>query len=442
VLEVTPPEVLRFFFMRYPPEKQIEFDATEGMLDLVDTYDQTIEEYAETGTSDEIKDIERVLELSQPSGHLPEHPGQTVAMRHLARLVTIYEDTDEVLASVRRSGHVEELIDDEEALLRARIEHTRAWLERFAPDDARLELPEATPPADLLYALDEFRKSAISLLDEEPVQLASRAHELSAWLQGAPNVNDNAHRAPEEITVYAVWRALAETTETEIDTPDPNRLPGAIDELPATLAEADSHHRQGKAQVLVPLLVDVVRRAEEGVDVDPPQLASTVEDWIEQTGAGRPPELPDEDALVTLIEEVDDAVRSLPAPETTPSRDLVASRVRELAKSLDTTRLANLGWTPPDLELADLLVARQLLERARHGLKTLGEQFAEVDWTADQLQNSVYETSDRTGIGTGDVFSLAYLTVLGTRRGPRLGPFIAGLDRDWVTTRLDLIVDA
>ncbi|MDX1612025.1 MAG: lysine--tRNA ligase, partial [Candidatus Thermoplasmatota archaeon] len=61
VLDVTPPEVLRFFFERYQPNKHVEFDPGMGLLDLVDDYDRVLLEYHETGESGEINDIDRVL---------------------------------------------------------------------------------------------------------------------------------------------------------------------------------------------------------------------------------------------------------------------------------------------------------------------------------------------------------------------------------------------
>ncbi len=145
VLDVTPPEALRFLFMRYQPAKHVEFDPGMGILDLVDEYDRTLVDWHEQGESQEINDVERVLWLSQPTGQLPERPGQSVPMRHLATLVQLYDETDAVLASVRRSGDLDEITKAEEDLLRLRIEHTRNWIASFAPDMVKFELPDEVP---------------------------------------------------------------------------------------------------------------------------------------------------------------------------------------------------------------------------------------------------------------------------------------------------------
>lgn len=165
VLEVTPPEALRFFFLRYQPSKQIEFDPEGGMLDLVDEHDEALSDWATEGTSDEIKDVERVLELAQPTGQLPEHPGQSVSMQHLATLVQIYQGTDEVLDSVQRSGHIDALSETEEALLRTRIEHTRRWVQTCAPEHLRFEIPDEVPHGTLQDVHRERVATLVELLE-------------------------------------------------------------------------------------------------------------------------------------------------------------------------------------------------------------------------------------------------------------------------------------
>jgi lysyl-tRNA synthetase class 1 len=162
VLEVTPPEALRFLFLRYQPDTHVEFDAREGLLDLVDEYDRTLEAVLEDGEDPEVPDAGRVLELAQPRGPVPDHAGAIVPMRHLATLVQIYEDTDAVLGSVRRSGHVDDLDDRDERLLSARAARTRAWTRSFAPEHLRFEVPDQVPHGQLQ---DVHRKRLDALLD-------------------------------------------------------------------------------------------------------------------------------------------------------------------------------------------------------------------------------------------------------------------------------------
>jgi lysyl-tRNA synthetase class 1 len=439
VLEVTPPEVLRFLFMRYRPNKHVEFDAGEGLLDLVDGYDRAMTELEEEGTSDELRDPERVLELSQPSGEMPEHPSQHVSMRHLARLVDIYEDTEEVLASVRRSGHIEEVTDAEEGLLRSRIERTRAWLATFAPEDAQFRLAGSPPPVELVHAMDEYRKPAIGLLDQEPGRLRTRVHELTAWLDGAPNVASQGPGPPEELAVFALWRALAARDAVDVEPPTkPRDLAGELQTL--FEGEIDRVDRQSSDQVLVPLALHLVRSMRRpAVDRDPQRLADRVEAKIDAIGAGRPGSLPDPETLAECVRVLHTALHEgLP-----DARDRSPGELRRLTDALEdalaeagTEDLSEADLGLPELAMTDVLVARSLLERARSGLATFRERARDSEWTADELQSCVYDTAEKTSLPTGDAFGLVYLAVLDRERGPRLGPFLVGLERDWVLDRL------
>ncbi len=442
VLEVTPPEVLRFFFMRYKPNKHVEFDPGEGLLGLVDDYDRALRELEEEDESAELRHPGRVLELSQPSGRMPEHPGQTVSMRHLARLVDLYEDTEEVLASVRRSGHISEITEDEEDLLRSRIEHTRAWLSTFAPDDAQLRLPETPPPVELVYALDAFRKPAPSLIANEPGQLRSRAHELTASLDQAPHVASQTPGPPEELGLVALWRGLDQLEAVTIEDNPAPRPRDLAEELQGLFdgTEPERIQREGDDAVLTPLVLHLIRATHRpAVARDPRELVDRIERWVEATGAGRPGSLPERDDLELLVEALSQAAESTLVDNWGRSPEALGELTEQAANVLAESELA--ACSPgavslPRLHLRDMLLARLLMERARGGLAMYRECIRDADWEAEAIQSCVYDTAEETGLATGDAFSLVYLAVLDQQRGPRLGSFLAGLDREWVTDRL------
>ncbi len=153
MLNVTPPEVLRFLIVRSDPKKHIDFDPGLGILNLVDHYDRFervaygVEE-AQLG----IKDAKRVHELSQP-GEVPEKPPVQVAFRHLVTVVQMAQDDEEVLEILRRAGELPaELSPADRGKLLERVACVRAWLVLFAPDDVKFELQESTPEVDVSEA--------------------------------------------------------------------------------------------------------------------------------------------------------------------------------------------------------------------------------------------------------------------------------------------------
>ncbi len=54
----------------------------------------------------------------------------------------------------------------------------------------------------------------------------------------------------------------------------------------------------------------------------------------------------------------------------------------------------------------------------------------------ESLQGEIYETARRHGLDVGEFFAVGYELFLGQPRGPRLGPLLAALDREFVVERL------
>ena len=80
----------------------------------------------------------------------------------------------------------------------------------------------------------------------------------------------------------------------------------------------------------------------------------------------------------------------------------------------------------PDVEL-DSNVAAALDELA---------DFVETDPGPDELQGEIYETARRHDVDIGEFFSVGYRLFFGQEQGPKLGPFLSQLDREFVVRRL------
>ncbi len=55
---------------------------------------------------------------------------------------------------------------------------------------------------------------------------------------------------------------------------------------------------------------------------------------------------------------------------------------------------------------------------------------------AETIQGEIYETAKRNDVGVGDFFATGYRLFLDREQGPKLGPFLAQLDREFVVERL------
>ncbi|HEC87375.1 MAG TPA: lysine--tRNA ligase [Thermoplasmatales archaeon] len=164
MLNMTPPEVLRFMIMKNKPSKHIDFDPGLGILDLVDEYDE--EERVYFGVEEEkrgMKDLQRTYELSQPY-KIPEKLPVQVSYRHLATIVQIAEEWKKIKAILRRTGQIPEMLDKEdEKRLRMRVEHVRYWLKFFAPERVIFRVQKKLPSVEL----SEEQKKLLMVLKEK-----------------------------------------------------------------------------------------------------------------------------------------------------------------------------------------------------------------------------------------------------------------------------------
>ena len=151
ILKMTPPEVLRFLFMKTEPFRHIDFDQGLGLLDLVDEYDRYERMYF--GLQDETtgtKDARRVYELSQPfSDHIHDTIPVQIPYRHVVTLIQIAQTTEGVIHILKRNGEITTLTTNEEKNLLSRINRVRYWLDKAAPDVIKFSVQDHPPTLTL-----------------------------------------------------------------------------------------------------------------------------------------------------------------------------------------------------------------------------------------------------------------------------------------------------
>ena len=158
MLDVVPPEVLRYLIIRNKPEKHIEFDPALPLLSLVDEYDQR-------------KGDIRAIELSNISGSGPFE----IPFRHMVTAVQIARGDDENLfKALQRSGY-DVVARREEILSRAR--NVQTWLDKYAPAYVKFQVQESLPSAVKNLTSEERR--GLGLLSEKiEDKTAAEIHDL------------------------------------------------------------------------------------------------------------------------------------------------------------------------------------------------------------------------------------------------------------------------
>ncbi len=125
MLDIVPPEVLRFMIAKTKPDKTIAFDPGMGLLRLIDEYDRA----AASGES-------REYELSVIAS-----PQTTIPFRHMVTVVQIAQTDDGIFDILKRSGY--EIVDKDAVLDQAN--RAKMWLERYAPDDVKFAIQPTLP---------------------------------------------------------------------------------------------------------------------------------------------------------------------------------------------------------------------------------------------------------------------------------------------------------
>jgi lysyl-tRNA synthetase class 1 len=183
MLQMTPPEVLRFLIMRNQPNRHIVFDSGLGLLTLVDEYDKEEEVYF--GKETEIKgmkEFKKTYELSQPY-HIPLTMPLHLPYRHLVTLNQIAKTWPEVKEILVRTEQIpKKLKKDDEEHLRQRADHVRYWLATFAPAEVKFEVKETLPK----ITLAKEQQTVLTLLKEkipnlpwEPEAIHNAIYEIS-----------------------------------------------------------------------------------------------------------------------------------------------------------------------------------------------------------------------------------------------------------------------
>ena len=156
VLEVYPPEIVRYLFVGTRPSSEfaISFD-----LDVLKIYedDDNCERiyFGILPVNEKRKEKEkRIYELSQVDGNnIPAEPGYQIPFRHICNYLQIYSgDIEKVLS------RLSDATESQKERLRTRLVCARNWLGKYAPEEFRFSL---RTDSDELYQVSDAERNAI-----------------------------------------------------------------------------------------------------------------------------------------------------------------------------------------------------------------------------------------------------------------------------------------
>ena len=151
VLEVVPPDVLRYFITRPAPKASLALDLVTQLLNLVDEVDDDTKKQRDA----------RAIELSRAGGFVPIG----IPFNHLINVFQVAQgDIEKTKDILTRTGYH---WGDDEALAE-RCKYAECWLNRFAPDEYKF------------HVISEIPESVTELSVEQKMALAKVAERLAA----------------------------------------------------------------------------------------------------------------------------------------------------------------------------------------------------------------------------------------------------------------------
>jgi lysyl-tRNA synthetase, class I len=159
MLEILPPEVLRYFVLRYPPDKQLFFDETDSVVRLIDDFAALL---AKEGKSD---DDQMLIDISMAG--VAQTTISNIPFSHLvASYQAALKDAAKTLEIISRTEHAP-TVKRQDDIIRQELKFIDSWLKNWAPEDVKFELA-ARPPKDLNDKQIDFLQALAKKIEAAP----------------------------------------------------------------------------------------------------------------------------------------------------------------------------------------------------------------------------------------------------------------------------------
>ncbi|MGA3150010.1 MAG: lysine--tRNA ligase [Candidatus Saccharimonadales bacterium] len=193
VVKVLPPEIVRFFMLRYPPSKRLYFDPENGVSQLIDDFAALL------AKKDKTKDEQQLVDICN---HGINPTVSTIPFSHLtASYQASLKDPVKTIDFLRRT-EPDGISGPEQEIIKDQLIFIDQWLEKWAPDDVKFELAEKVDA-------DKFNDAEKSLLSSLADKIASAPADADGeWFHKAIyDLKESGGLTPEQV-FEPLYRAL------------------------------------------------------------------------------------------------------------------------------------------------------------------------------------------------------------------------------------------
>ena len=161
LVQVLPPEVVRYFTLSSPPSKQLFFDQVHGVTKLIDNYAQLLAK--ESKTSEE----NQLIELCRAGG---EAVVSSIPFSHLVESYqAAIKDPNKTLEIMRRTEY-RQAVETEHENIKRELGFIDNWLNRWAPEDVKFELLKQVKTADFSQNEKQYLEKLSQRIAQAPAE--------------------------------------------------------------------------------------------------------------------------------------------------------------------------------------------------------------------------------------------------------------------------------
>jgi lysyl-tRNA synthetase class 1 len=156
VVKVLPPEIVRYFMLRFPPNKRLYFDPENGVAQLIDDFAALLAKEDKTPEDEQLiavctNNID-VTVSRLPFTHLAA--SYQAALKDPARTLEVIGRTDKLDAATKN-------------VVESQLKFIDNWLKHWAPDDIKFELA-AKPPKLISEPEREYLLALAAKIEKAP----------------------------------------------------------------------------------------------------------------------------------------------------------------------------------------------------------------------------------------------------------------------------------
>jgi len=191
---MMPPEIVRYFVLRSPAEKQLSFDPISSIIQLTDEF------AALAAKTDRTESEEQLLYICTQG-----QERKTVSRVPFSHLVASYQaslrDAERTLEIIKRTEYHDVALEDAD-IIRNELRFIDAWLDKRAPEDVKFALRESLDTSEFTRQEQAFLKALAEKIAAAPAEADG------AWFHDAIyECKESMDLAPKELFA-TLYRAL------------------------------------------------------------------------------------------------------------------------------------------------------------------------------------------------------------------------------------------